>query len=85
MTVLDVEQLVAEHQSPPTVQCRTCRWLDSRPADERPRWEAVLSDRKRWRHAAIHRAMLSVSTDDSPPLTRGSIENHRQQAHRSRP
>lgn len=78
---IDVLGLVKSEIGSQTNQCMTCNWLEDRPAVEQKVWDEVLGDRKRYPHAAIHRAMLR--SDPDCRVGRGSIENHRANGHRS--
>lgn len=77
---INVVSLVQSQIGRATSQCRACSWLEDRPVTELKAWDEVMADRKRYPHAAIHRAMLQV--DPECPVGRGSIENHRINGHR---
>lgn len=78
---IDVLGLVRSEIGFNTNQCMTCNWVADRPEGEQKAWDEVLGDRKRYPHAAIHRAILKA--DPECRVGRGSIENHRANRHRS--
>lgn len=68
---------LAADQGKPT-QCSMCKWLESLDAKTRAEWAEVLADRS-YTHASIHRAILRREA----PVTRGSVEGHRTNGHKS--
>lgn len=70
-----LDELRADSKQPSS--CRACDWIASRPEAEQKEWDAACADRS-FTHAAIFRAMQRRESK----VGRGSIENHRQNAHR---
>jgi hypothetical protein len=73
--VVDVMALLKESSVEPK-RCLTCRWLDTRPDDERGKWEEALAQPKTFHGTQVARAMSQVKTTEPTP-TAGSIANHR--------
>lgn len=83
MTV-NVEALLSESAIDTThLTCQTCRWLDSRPDDERQKWIEALSQPKTWPGAQIARAMAMVEQPEGAPVapTDNSVQNHQRNKH----
>lgn len=74
--MVDVMGLLAEASIPTGQTCRTCVWLEGRPADERDKWRAALEDRGSWEGTRIVRAMAMVPGQEWSP-TIASVRNHR--------
>lgn len=77
--MIDVDALLAESANETTRHCKTCKWLASRPEDERRKWVIALEQPKTWSGAQVARAMALVPRLDGAPEApqSGSVQNHR--------
>lgn len=74
---MNLRDELAADQGTPT-QCGMCKWLAGLDAKARAEWAEVLADRA-YTHASIHRALIRRDA----PVTRGSVEGHRSNGHKS--
>lgn len=73
---VNVEALLEESAANEGQRCHTCRWLETRPAEEAKKWNAALEQPKTWPATQVARAMAKVPDAGATP-TAGSILNHR--------
>jgi hypothetical protein len=74
--MVDVMALLEESALDEGQRCHTCRWLETRPDDERQKWVEALDQPKTWPATQVMRAMRRVPDAGRTPTT-GSILNHR--------
>lgn len=80
--MVDVMSLLAAEKRDEGQKCNTCRWLETRPADERAKWEEALADDGSYLRAHIARAIrraneLQPSPEGTPIPGPDSLSNHR--------
>lgn len=80
--MVDVMALLSEAKAREGQGCHTCKWLGTRPDDERAKWAGALAETGSYNSAQISRAMAAADPDGAPGVS--SIINHRGQHRRTR-
>lgn len=79
---VDVGALLEASSASKTRQCGTCRWLESRPTDERAKWEEAIAQPLTFPAEQVARAMAMVESEVKVPGAAG-IRGHFKRGHSS--
>ena len=82
--MIDVDALLDKaKKSDVYVKCHACKWLATRPPEEREKWEDIIEDR-RGTFPQIEKAMAMVLPGTVPSPRAHSLIHHRDGKHRER-